>query len=95
MTMTDEATADDQGVPSRRQERLALGMIAACCVGPMLLIAILTGVVGVSIGTAAAVAIGVTAGALCAGLMLLRHRRGGGTRHGPRRRRPDEGRLSR
>ena len=60
---------------AHRRERLMLDMIAVCCAGPMLLIVVLTSVLGVAIGPAAAIAIGVMAGGLCVTLMLARHRR--------------------
>ena len=51
-----------------------LGMIAACCAGPMLIIVVLVTVLGVAIGPAAAITLGLVAAAVCVALMLLRHR---------------------
>lgn len=51
-----------------------LGMIAACCAGPMVLIVLLVSVLGFAIGPAAAISLGVVAGALCVVVMMLRHR---------------------
>jgi hypothetical protein len=55
--------------------RAMLGMLAACCVGPMLLIVVLTTVAGVALGTAAVIALGAVAAVGCVVLMVLRHRR--------------------
>lgn len=49
-------------------------MIAACCVGPMLIIVLLTGVLGVAIGPAAAISLGAVAAGVCVALMVARHR---------------------
>lgn len=64
------ATARDP----RHRERIVLGVIAACCVGPMLLIVLLTAVLGVTLGPAAAISIGLVAAAACIVLMIARHR---------------------
>jgi uncharacterized transporter YbjL len=52
-----------------------LGIIAACCTGPMLLIVVLVSVLGFTIGPAAAITLGLVAGGLCVALMAGRHRR--------------------
>lgn len=60
-----------------------LAMIAACCAGPMLIIVVLVTVLGLAIGPAAAITLGLVAAATCVALMLLRHRhRPGGHRPG-------------
>jgi hypothetical protein len=57
-----------------RRHWAMLGMIAACCAGPMLLIVVLVSVVGLAIGPAAAIALGLVAGGLCIAVMTMRHR---------------------
>ena len=57
-----------------------LGLFAACCVAPMLLIVVLTTVVGLTIGLSAAFALGVVAASLCVGVMVVHH---GGHRSTP------------
>ena len=54
-----------------------VGVLAVCCVVPMGIVVLLTSVLGLAIGWAAAVAIGSVAAALCIGVMVLRH----GPRH--------------
>lgn len=49
--------------------------MAACCVGPMLLIAVLTSAAGVTFGWAAALALGLVAAGGCIAVMVQRHRR--------------------
>ncbi len=68
-------TSPPEPDPARPRERLMLGMIAVCCAGPMLLIVVLTSVLEVAIGPAAAITIGVVAAGLCVTLMIVRHRR--------------------
>ena len=51
-----------------------LGMIAACCAGPMVLIVVLVSVLGLAIGPAAAISLGAVASGLCVAVMTLRHR---------------------
>ncbi len=60
--------------------RAMLAMMAACCVGPMLLIVVLVSVLGVAIGPAAAITLGLVAGVLCVALMISHHRRAEGPR---------------
>ncbi len=55
----------------------ALAALAVCCVGPMLLIIVLTSALGVAIGPAAAITIGVVAAGLCVAVMTQHHRRHG------------------
>jgi len=67
-----------QPSPTERQhrERVWLAMIAACCAGPMLLIVVLTAVLGIAIGPAAAITIVLVAGGVCVATMVARHRHG-------------------
>jgi hypothetical protein len=59
-----------------RSDRLVmLGLFAACCVGPMLVIVALSTVAGLTIGVAAAFTLGLTAALFCVVLMVVRHRR--------------------
>jgi hypothetical protein len=51
-----------------------LGAIAACCAGPMLLILVLVSVLGLAIGPAAAISLGLVAGGICVAVMTVRHR---------------------
>ena len=67
-------TVAEQPPDRKHRERLWLGMIAACCVGPMLIIVLLTGVLGVAIGPAAAISLGAVAAGVCVALMVARHR---------------------
>lgn len=59
----------------RRSERTLLAALAVCCAGPMLLIIVLTSVLGIAIGPAAAIAIGVVAAGVCVVVMIQHHRR--------------------
>ncbi|MEO6629757.1 MAG: hypothetical protein ABIP03_14465 [Aquihabitans sp.] len=59
---------------TQRRERFVLLALAACCIGPMLAIIVLTAVVGIAIGTAAAITIGAVAAAVCVVVMISRHR---------------------
>lgn len=64
-----------KSLDSDRSNHLAmLGLFAACCIAPMLLIIVLTTVVGLTIGLSAAFSMGVVAAALCVGVMFVRHR---------------------
>ncbi len=56
-------------------DRALLLDLAVCCVGPMLLIVVLTSVVGVALGWATAVALGLVAAGVCIAVMAQRHRR--------------------
>ncbi|HRW42375.1 MAG TPA: hypothetical protein P5193_12565 [Microthrixaceae bacterium] len=58
-----------------RNDRRVLVALAACCVGPMLLLVVLTSVLSVAVGPAAAVTLGVVAAGLCVAVMAQRHRR--------------------
>jgi hypothetical protein len=71
------ATGLDPVAPEEGASRhwLMLGAIAACCAGPMLLIVVLVSVLGLALGPAAAISLGLVAGALCVAVMAVRHRR--------------------
>lgn len=56
-------------------DRKVLAALAACCVGPMLLIIVLTSALGVAIGPAAAITLGLVAAGLCIAVMIQHHRR--------------------
>lgn len=64
-------TDTDQKDPHR--ERFVLAALAACCVGPMLAIIVLTSVAGIAVGTAAAITLGVVAAVVCVVIMAGRH----------------------
>lgn len=49
--------------------------LAICCVGPMLLIVVLTSVLGVALGWATALTLGLVAAVVCIAVMAQRHRR--------------------
>lgn len=63
--------------PADSTDRKVLAALAACCVGPMLLIIVLTSVLGVAIGPAAAVTLGAVAAGVCVAVMVQHHRRHG------------------
>jgi hypothetical protein len=54
--------------------RWTLGEIADCCIGPMLLLIVLTSVLGIAIGYKAAIAVGVVAGGVGVAALAVRHR---------------------
>lgn len=60
---------------SASSDRALLLVLAICCVGPMLLIVVLTSVVGVALGWATALALGLVAAGVCIAVMAQRHRR--------------------
>lgn len=47
--------------------------LATCCIGLVLLIVVLTSVVGVALGWAAALSLGLAAAGVCIDLMVQRH----------------------
>jgi len=57
-----------------RHERFLFLAFAACCVVPMIGIVVLTSVVGVAVGPAAAISIGAVAAVTCIIVMAQRHR---------------------
>ncbi len=58
----------------RWSERNLFGALVLCCAGPMLLLIVLTSVLGVAVGPAAAIAVGVVAAGICVAVMIQRHR---------------------
>lgn len=66
--------------PQPRHERMLLIALAACCVGPMVAIIVLTSVIGIALGRAVAISLGLVAAAVCVGVMVQRHR--GESHHG-------------
>ena len=60
---------------TKTTDRKLLAALAVCCVGPMLLIIVLTSALGVAIGPAAAITIGIVAVGLCIAVMVQHHRR--------------------
>lgn len=75
MTHTHSHDADEPGgSQSLHSERALLAALAACCIGPMLLIVVLTSVLGIAIGPAAAVTVGVVAAGVCVAVMIQHHR---------------------
>lgn len=68
--MTDNHTA-----PGASHDRMFLLALAACCAGPMLAIVVLTSVLGMAIGPAGALTLGVIAALACVALMVQRHHR--------------------
>lgn len=61
--------------PTDTTDRKVLAALAACCVGPMLVIIVLTSALGVAIRPAAAITVGIVAGGLCIAVMIQHHRR--------------------
>lgn len=57
-----------------RSERALLIALAVCCAVPMVAIIVLTSVVGIALGPAVAVALGVVAAGICVATMVQRHR---------------------
>lgn len=66
---------DPSGAGADRSDRVLLVALGVCCAGPMLLIIVLTTVLGVAIGPAAAIAIGTVAAGVCVAVMAQHHRR--------------------
>lgn len=73
-------TPDDAHQPDveagQWSERTLLAALAICCAGPMLLIVVLTTVLGLAIGPAGAVTLGVVAAGVCVAVMVQHHRHG-------------------
>ena len=66
---------DNQTAPGAPRDRTFLLVLAACCAGPMLAIVVLTSVLGMAIGPAGAITLGVLAALVCVALMVQRHHR--------------------
>jgi len=60
---------------ARSSDRKLLAALAVCCVGPMLLIVVLTSVLGVALGPAAAITLGLVAAGVCVAVMAQHHQR--------------------
>lgn len=72
--------ADDDGEATAFHERTLLAALAVCCAVPMVVIIVLTSVVGVALGPAAAISLGLVAAMVCVAVMVQHHR--GGADHG-------------
>lgn len=59
---------------ARALDRKFLAALALCCAGPMLLIVVLTSALGVALGLAAAVTLGLVAAGFCVAVMARHHR---------------------
>ncbi len=59
-------------------DRPLLVALAACCAGPMLIIVVLVTVLGVAIGPALAISLGLVAAGLCVALMVGHYQRNHG-----------------
>jgi uncharacterized membrane protein len=55
-------------------DRPLLVVLAVCCAGPMVAIVVLVAVLGVAIGPALAISLGLVAAGLCVALMVGHHR---------------------
>ena len=65
-----------QEKPDASSDRPLLLALAFCCVVPMLAIIVLTSVIGVALGPAVAVSLGLVAALVCVAVMVQRHHRG-------------------
>lgn len=65
---------DNHPAPGDSRDRMFLLALAACCAGPMLAIVVLTSVLGMAIGPAGALTLGVLAALACIALMIRHHR---------------------
>jgi len=54
--------------------RRFLAVMAACCIGPMAAMVVLTSALGVAMGWASAMTLGLVAAGACVALMVQRHR---------------------
>ena len=59
-------------------DRPLLVALAVCCAGPMLVIVLLVAVLGIAIGPALAISLGLVAAGLCVALMVGHHHRNHG-----------------
>ena len=66
---------DSHPAPGASRDRMFLFAVAACCAGPMLAIVLLTSVLGMAIGPAGALTLGLLAALACVALMVQRHHR--------------------
>jgi len=72
---------DGDGEQKASSERTLLVALAVCCSVPMVAIIVLTSVIGVALGPAAAISLGLVAAMVCVAVMLQRHRGGGDHGH--------------
>jgi len=72
---------DGDGEKKASSERTLLVALAVCCSVPMVAIIVLTSVIGVALGPAAAISLGLVAAMVCVAVMLQRHRGGGDHGH--------------
>lgn len=56
--------------------------LAVCCTVPMIGIVVMTSVLGIALGWAAAIALGIVAAAICVTVMAQHHRSGAHENHG-------------
>ena len=68
--------ANGDGELSPSHERTLLVALALCCAVPMVAIVVLTSVIGVALGPAAAISLGLVAAMVCVAVMVQHHRRG-------------------
>ena len=68
-----------QEKPDASNDRALLVALAVCCAVPMLAIVVLTSVIGVALGPAVAVSLGLVAAGVCVAVMVQHHR--GGQHH--------------
>ena len=66
---------DPSGAGADRSDHVLLVALAVCCAGPMLLIIVLTTVLGVAGGPAAAIALGTVGAGVCVAVMAQHPRR--------------------
>lgn len=57
-------------------QRTVLVALAVCCVVPMLAIIVLTSVVGIALGPAAGISLGLVGALVCVAVMAQHHRHG-------------------
>ena len=67
-------TGDPQSSGAQRERLFLLGLVA-CCAGPMIAIVVLTSVLGMTLGPASALTLGLVAALVCIALMLNRRHR--------------------
>lgn len=78
---TQPPTPSGTGQGNNRPVLIAL---AVCCTVPMIGIVVMTSVLGVALGWAAAIAIGVIAAGVCVAVMAQHYRGGSHENHGAR-----------
>jgi hypothetical protein len=71
--------SEPRAKPGEPGERTLLVALAVCCAVPMLAIVVLTSVIGVALGPAVAVSLGLVAAMVCVAVMIQHHR--GGQHH--------------